>query len=486
MRASKHSRNQFRVQNVVFYGVFAMLIGLLALLSHRQTMEWDWTASQRNTLSSASVNLLASLDKPLSLTVFASENEAVRAPIIDLIKRYQRADTDFDVQWINPELEPALVRELGISEDGTVIIHYGERSEKLTQHNEQAYSNAIQRLARSEERWLVFLTGHGERNPLGQANYDLGEWGKQLKTKGIKLQPQNLTEQPNIPDNTAALVIASPQVDYLNGEVDIIREYIAKGGNVLWMMEPGPMHHLQPLADLLGINFFPGTIVDPSTQLVGIDDPRIALVSQYPQHPLTQNFDVLTLFPQARAIFINDDGLGGDKEDNGKDGKNSWDKQPFLLTMPRSWVETGELSGQIEFDKDSDIKGPLVIGLTLTRSLPAPTVASASTSTTLSADSASDSDTATGKQQRIVIVGDGDFLSNTYIGNGGNMDLGLHIANWLSHDDQLLTIPAKPTGDVSFQLSKTMQMVIAFGFLVAIPLALAASGFGIWWQRRKR
>ena len=139
MRASKHSRNQFRVQNVVFYGVFAMLIGLLALLSHRQTMEWDWTASQRNTLSSASVNLLASLDKPLSLTVFASENEAVRAPIIDLIKRYQRADTDFDVQWINPELEPALVRELGISEDGTVIIHYGERSEKLTQHNEQAY-----------------------------------------------------------------------------------------------------------------------------------------------------------------------------------------------------------------------------------------------------------------------------------------------------------------------------------------------------------
>jgi len=83
-------------------------------------------------------------------------------------------------------------------------------------------------------------------------------------------------------------------------------------------------------------------------------------------------------------------------------------------------------------------------------------------------------------------VGDGDFLSNTYVGNGGNMDLGLHIANWLSHDDQLINIPVKPSGDVSFQLSKNMQALIAFGFLVVIPLVLAASGFGIWWQRRKR
>ncbi|MCG6968926.1 MAG: GldG family protein [Gammaproteobacteria bacterium] len=477
MRVNRHSRNQLRLQDTVFYLVFALLIGLLAYLSHRHTLEWDWTLSQRNTLSAASVNLLNSLDKPLSITVFASENESVRAPIIDLINRYQRAKDKIDVQWINPELEPALIRELGINEDGTVIIHYGERSEKLSQHNEQAYSNAIQRLARSEERWLVFLSGHGERNLLGQANHDLGEWGKRLKTKGFKLQPLNLAEQPAIPDNTAALIIASPQVDYLSGEVEIIRNFIKQGGNLLWLMEPGPLHGLQPLADLLQINFFPGTIVDASTQLVGIDDPRIALVSQYPKHPLTQNFEVLTLFPQARAIFVNDDGQADTDKDNG-----GWQKQPFLLTMARSWVETGELSGQIEFDKESDIKGPLVIGLTLSRSLAGnPQNHGANPSDPQSSDNA-----APAKQQRVAIIGDGDFLSNTYVGNGGNMDLGLHIANWLSHDDQLINIPVKTSGDVQFQLSKSMQILIAFGFLLLIPLVLAGSGFGIWWQRRKR
>jgi len=466
MRANRHSRNQLRLQNAVFYVVFALLIGLLAYLSQRHALEWDWTASQRNTLSEPSVALLHSLNGPLSFTVFASENEAVRAPIIDLIKRYQREYADIDVQWINPELEPALVRELGISEDGTVLLYYGtsnpnadapsERSEKLTQHNEQAYSNAIQRLARSEERWLVFLTGHGERSLLGQANHDLGEWGKRLNTAGFKIQPLNLAEQPTIPDNTAALLIAGPQVDYLSGEVDIIRDYVNRGGNLLWLAEPGDLYQLQPLADQLQINFFPGTVVDASTQLVGIDDPRIALVSQYPEHPLTRNFELLTLFPQARAIFVNDDKNPG-----------TWEKQPFLLTMPRTWVETGELSGQVAFDKDTDIKGPLVLGITLSRSLPA-------------------TDKEAAREQRVVVIGDGDFLSNAYVGNGGNMDLGMHVANWLSHDDQLINIPVKPSGDVSFQLSQTLQIVLAFGFLLVIPLAMAGSGFGIWWQRRKR
>ena len=85
-----------------------------------------------------------------------------------------------------------------------------------------------------------------------------------------------------------------------------------------------------------------------------------------------------------------------------------------------------------------------------------------------------------------MVIGDGDFLSNTYLGNGGNMDLGLHIANWLTHDDQLINIPAKRANDVNLQLSKNAQLIIAFGFLFVIPLALAAGGFGIWWQRRKR
>lgn len=456
MRVTQRSRNLLRLQNTGFVLLFLALAALLAYISQRHSVEFDWTANQRNTLTAASEDLLRALDKPLSFSVYATEDENIRQPILDLVSRYQRVYEKTDVEFINPELEPALVRELGISEDGEVVIHYGERSEKTGVHSEEAYSNVIQRLARSEQRWLVFISGHGERDPLGQANHDLSEWGKQLQVKGIQVQPLNLTEQAAIPENTAAVVIASPQVDYLSGEVEILGRYLEQGGNLLWLMEPGPLQPLQVLADSLPLQLQPGMVVDPTTQMFAINDPRVAIVTEYPLHTITQNFNLLTLFPQARPLLP----LASDE----------WHTHSLLRTLPRSWSETGEMAGEIELNPDQDLPGPLVIGVAMTRDLKAN----------------KDDATEDLRQQRVVVIGDGDFLSNTYLGNGGNMDLGMHIVNWLTRDDNLIDVPVTSATDKTLELSNAAQMIIALGFLLLLPLLLASSGFTIWWQRRKR
>lgn len=456
MLVNNRSRRILRLQNISFVILYLVLIVFLAVLTHRYNIQADWTSNQRNTLTPTSAQLLSTLDKPLQFTVYATEDEGVRDPINLLINRYRRENATLEVEYINPELEPALIRELGIANDGEVVISYGERNEKITEHSEQAYTNAIQRLARSAERWLVFLSGHGERNPLGQANHDLQQWATQLQAKGIRIQSLNLTQQTSIPDNTAAIVIASPQVDYLSGEIDIIKKYIEHGGNLLWLTEPNSTPQLQRLTESLPVKLLSGTVVDPSTQLFGISDPRVALVTEYPRHKINENFDVLTLYPQATALEIVED--------------DQWQVNPLLRTLPRSWAETGTLSGEIEFNQESDIKGPLTIGVALTRNLEIDSEAK---------------EIASNHQQRIVIIGDGDFLSNTYLGNGGNLDFGLHIVNWLTHDDQLIDIAAKTSTDIHLELSPTGQMFIAFGFLLVLPLILAASGFTIWWKRRK-
>jgi len=89
-------------------------------------------------------------------------------------------------------------------------------------------------------------------------------------------------------------------------------------------------------------------------------------------------------------------------------------------------------------------------------------------------------------EQRIVVVGDGDFLSNSYIGNVGNLDMGLRMINWLIHDDRFIDIPAKIATDKSLQLSQISVAVIGFGFLVVIPLLLMGTGFYIWRKRKQR
>lgn len=105
---------------------------------------------------------------------------------------------------------------------------------------------------------------------------------------------------------------------------------------------------------------------------------------------------------------------------------------------------------------------------------------------TRSAASDSDGDDASAAEQRVVVIGDGDFLSNTYLGNPGNLDLGLNIVRWLSHDDATIEIRVKAAPDTTLVLGKVAQAVIAIGFLIGIPLLLLLLGIGIWLRRRRR
>ena len=450
VRTDNHSQLIHNLKGISFYLVLLFVVGLLAFVTHNNSIELDWTGGKRNTLSAASIKLLETLDQPIHATVYATEDESVRRTIKNTLDRYRRVYPDFDTQYINPDLEPAQVRELNIMRNGEIVLSYAGRTEKVAFASEQNITNAIQRLARSNDRWLVFLSGHGERKPQGEANHYLSAWAKQLEAKGFKAQEHNLAENPQLPDNTAVLVIASPQVDLLPGEVAIIQQYVEQGGQLLWFHDPGPLFQLEPLAQELGIQFSDGTIVDPTTQVFGINDPRFAIVTSYPGHPITESFEVVTLYPQARGITIDED--------------SQWQTTPLMVSLDRSWAETGEMKGNIGFDKDTDLKGPLIVGLALQRKHP----------------------NTNNAQQRVFVVGDGDFLSNAYLGNAGNMDLGLSIVNWLSHDDRFLSIPVKTAPDVRLELNKTQQIVIAFGFLFVIPTLLTGSGLFIWFRRRKR
>ena len=83
-------------------------------------------------------------------------------------------------------------------------------------------------------------------------------------------------------------------------------------------------------------------------------------------------------------------------------------------------------------------------------------------------------------------MGDGDFLSNTFLGNGGNLDLGLNTVNWLNHDDSLIAVGSRTAPDTTLNLSRTATAVMGFGFLFFLPLLLLGLGLTLWLKRRKR
>ncbi|MES9849862.1 MAG: hypothetical protein ABW145_15850, partial [Candidatus Thiodiazotropha sp.] len=155
----------------------------------------------------------------------------------------------------------------------------------------------------------------------------------------------------------------------------------------------------------------------------------------------------LTLFPQSAALTLSE--------------QRDWEATPLLRTLDKSWNETGPLSGDIERNPlAGEEAGPLTIGIALERRH-------------------------NDREQRILVIGDGDFLANSYLNNAGNLDLGLSLCRWLVGDDQLIGIPAPQASDRELHLSRLAIGTIGLGSLIVLPLMLLAVGAVMAWRRNR-
>lgn len=447
---NKKMRMHWQMQNGVFVVLLILFVVLLGYLAWETRLQWDVSQNGRHSLSQASVEVLKKVNGPVNITVYATAQDAklgdIRKIISEFLSRYERVKPDFTVTFIDPAEQPKLTQDAGVQVNGEMVVAFNGRREHLTTFNEQALTSLLMQLARSREKLVMTLAGHGERKLDGIAGHDLGEFGRQLTTKGFKIGTLNLSIDQDVPANASVLVIASPQVDLSDGEVDKLLAYIARGGNLLWLIDQEPLHGLQPLAEKLELTLTPGVVVDPQAQQIKLPI-TFALGANYGQHPVTHNFDYITMFPFARQITINEN--------------EEWHSVSLVEAAQSGWVETGKLDSGITFDKTYDVSGPVSIAVTLSRTLQ-------------------------DREQRIAVIGSGNFLANTYLGNGNNLDFGINLVNWLTGDENLITIQPRATLDGSLILSEPTLIIIAGGFLIVLPLAFLASGAIIWWRRRRR
>jgi ABC-type uncharacterized transport system involved in gliding motility auxiliary subunit len=365
------------------------------------------------------------------------------------------------VTFVDPSADPQKVREFNVNYVGQIVAEYEGRRETLNATTEPAITTALQRLAYGGEQWVVFLEGHGERSLSEASQSSFTKFEQVLKDKGLKVQPLNLVKTPKVPDNTSVLVIASPSAQLLPGEAKIVTDYVDHGGNVLWLADPDYPPGLEPLAKELGVTWQNGYAIFPDYQMLGTGSPLFFLSIGYPPNPVTQGLDMVTAFPLARSLTT---AAAGD-----------WKAQPLLQTTESAWLETGDINAEtVQFD-GKDIKGPLTIGATLTRHYkPA------------AADKDAAPDAAEGHPQRIALIGDADFLSNAYLEQLGNQQLGLNVIQWLASRDAQLNIDVPKAPDTALYLPGWATMAIAAGFIAILPLLLLGFGVTRWALRRRR
>ena len=139
--------------------------------------------------------MLAKLDGPVEIVSYASPQGDLRQTVAGFLQRYQPVKPDITLRFVDPQLDPATMRELGITVDGELIIHYQDREQRLDDLSDRRpMTNALERLARGGDRIVAFVTGDGERRADGQANADMGIFMAQLESRGMRAVPLNFAQ----------------------------------------------------------------------------------------------------------------------------------------------------------------------------------------------------------------------------------------------------------------------------------------------------
>ena len=445
-----------RLDGWLFVLLLVLACAAIGYLGTRYAYQADWTANGRISLSAQSRAVLKQMDGPVEVVSYASPQGNLRQTIADFLRRYQAVKPDFSLRFVDPQLDPAKMRELGITVDGALIVHFKGHQQRLDELSERSLTNALERLLRGNDRIVAFVTGDGERHANGKANADLGTFMGQIEASGLRAVPLNFTQVGAVPGHTDLVVLASPTVPLAPAAVQALVNYVQTGGNLLWLTDPSNQDMgLAPLAKALGMVVLPGVLVDGSGAALGLHDPRLIALGSYPIQHITRGFTLTTVFPQVSALARTND--------------SEWAATPFLRSSPQSWTEFKPIDNSkpsdIHFDPSSgELKGPLDFGFALTRLSPSPDKS----------------------EQRVVVIGDGDFLSNTFLGNGGNRALGVRVFDWLLGDDKLVDLPPRGAPDRLLEISQGELNGLSFGFLIALPLLLLLIGGAIVWRRRRR
>ena len=284
--------------------------------------------------------------------------------------------------------------------------------------------------------------------------------------------PRSLIEDPGIPDNAAAVIIAGPTRDLEESESEDLFTYLKGGGRALFLLDPNPPQSFKDLLARWGIKVNDGLIID-----------RGSSVSDQPQTPLLHRSQY------ANAAFISS--ITTSLDENFFPGTTGFD-YPGLYNLP---------GYQTSFDPEKDIPP---IGITFTP-LASTTIQGCTTkdldsdqcdepagfgfllpALAVTADRPVDGepDPNAPRNTAIVLFGDSDFTTNRYLYSRSNNDFFLNSINWLTEDISLSSARPKPLIFRQLVLTQPELRFIRYSSWLLLPLGIALLGGVAWWRRR--
>jgi ABC-type uncharacterized transport system involved in gliding motility auxiliary subunit len=469
----KARQTQYTAYASVYILVVLAVLVAANFLANRYDKSYDSTANKQFSLSDQTIKVVKGLKTDVQLTYFGPQTDFRGAR--DTLDRYASLSPKLHVTYIDPERKPQLAKAAGFRSDSTIIVENGARRESAKSLSEEEITGALIRSLKSEERTVCVLSAAGEHSiddtdPAGYSLFKQILERDNYKVRAETLRPSAPSESKSlaigqapaaavleVPKSCTVLVIAGPKHDYPAPIVAALKTYVETGGRAFFLLDtPLRLGESEPPSDnadlvkLLadwGVTANKDLVLDLSGvgQLFRLG-PEVPFIMSYEPHPITEP---LTRVPTAYALSRSLDTQSGSKATLSK-----------LVATTEASVATTTISARGAVDPTKGKKGPLTLAV----------------AGTLSGS----------PQGRFVVVGTSHAAQNNYAGSRslGNRDLMVNIVNWLSSDEDLISIRPKTPEDRPLNMT-TRRLTATFWLSVVVfPLAVIAFGLITWWRRR--
>ncbi len=452
-RQARHGSNA-----VVMLLAFALILIVINALVYQYPLQKDWTESQTNSLAPETVKAIKAAPAPVHAIGFFTSNypKTDAQKLLENIK--SNSNGKFTYEFLDPNSNPALAQQYKISQDGTIVLTMSGHQELFTSSSEQDFTNSLVKLMNPGVRTVYFLTGHGEHSSETAADKSYTRARTVLESKNYTVKTLNLLAQGAVPEDALAVIIAGPTQPVSDQEINLLKNYVTKGGSLLVLVDPdltqtgASTPKADPLRDYLatswGIKVENDLVVDPSTS-----QAVVAVENVYGSHAITDSLNsqnLVCFFPTASSLTISS-------------GNSEVEATALVKTVDRSWGETDFAalqSKQVSYQAGKDIPGPLTVA------------------------AAADNPNGKGK---VVVFGDSDFASDAYFDQYGNSDMFINSVDWAAGQQAMISLTTKPAITRQMKpLTNVTVLLLAFAFVILIPGAILAAGITSWVMKRRR
>jgi ABC-type uncharacterized transport system involved in gliding motility auxiliary subunit len=452
----KARQTKYAAYAAVYVLIVVVAVVIANVLADRYNKSYDSTANKRYSLSEQTAKIVKGLKQDAVITYF---NRSTRfRDGKDLLDQYANLSPKVQVKYVDPDKDPELTREYGVREFGTAVVQIGAKHEEAKSMTEEGITGAFIRDLKSNTRTVCFASGSGEHRLDDSDREGFSHFKELLAKDNYESKSVDLLSKAEVPADCTTLVIAGPSKNYEQPEVDAIKKYVENGGRAFFMLDPPLKLGHEEIADndaltnLLqswGVTLDKDLILDlnPLGQIAGLG-PQVALVTSYASQPIVDQLrGTATGFPLARSLELKNT------------DKTSVQK---LFDSSSTSLATSNLSSpSVNVNDPKNKKGPL-------------TLAAAGTYNTGKENS----------QGRFVVVGNSDWAANRFIDFNGNDDLASNAVNWLSSDEDLISIRPKPSEDRRITMTGAQLAWVRATSQFALPLVVVVLGVGVWWKRR--